>query len=78
MGQCISVLRNISKTKCDGDVTIMGYLHRKEAKKVGSCTKGCDKILSSYIRIFEPIVIKSLEVSVQIALSVLIVMQVKF
>lgn len=38
----------------------MGYLHRREVKKT-VLAKGSDKILVSYIRIFEPMVIKSLK-----------------
>jgi huntingtin len=53
--------KNIHKVECDGDSTLMGYLHRKEMKPPLS-VRSSDKILANYIRIFEPMVIKSLKV----------------
>ncbi|XP_076265784.1 huntingtin isoform X2 [Rhynchophorus ferrugineus] len=58
---CVNSLKSISKIECDGDSTIMGYLHRRDIKKPISITRTSDKILASYLKIFEPIVIKSLE-----------------
>lgn len=41
----------------------MGYLHRKDVKKRPVVlSRSSDKILANYIRIFEPMVIKSLKV----------------
>ncbi|XP_066154208.1 huntingtin [Euwallacea fornicatus] len=57
----IQSLSNISKVECDGDDTLMGYLHRKGVKKLTATSKSLDKTLASYIRIFEPIVINSLK-----------------
>lgn len=62
LGKCLAALHNINKIECDGDKTIMGYLHRRESKTSTTLPKGSDKILASYIRMFEPMVIKSLEV----------------
>ncbi|CAH0556043.1 unnamed protein product [Brassicogethes aeneus] len=46
----------------DGDNTLMGYLHRKDVKKQTSLVnRSSDKTLANYIRIFEPMVIKSLK-----------------
>lgn len=58
-----SSLSNPSRTDLDNENTIMGYLHRKGIKR-GSVIllKSSDKILANYIRIFEPMVIKSLKV----------------
>ncbi|XP_022909585.2 huntingtin [Onthophagus taurus] len=55
----IDCLNSMDKVECDSDNTVMGYLHRKEIKK--PVPKGSDKILANYIRIFEPMVIKSLK-----------------
>lgn len=57
---CVNSLRNINKTDCDSDSTVMGYLHRKDVKQ--TLPKSCEKTLANYIRIFEPMVIKSLKV----------------
>lgn len=43
----------------DSDSTIMGYLHRKDSKKLAPLSKVPDKI-ANYIKMFEPMVIKSL------------------
>lgn len=49
----------------DNESTIMGYLHRKTIKRASVVLlKSLDKILANYIRIFEPMVIKSLKVSI--------------
>lgn len=61
VADCVKSLHNVNKIECDGDSTVMGYLHRRETKKI-TLTKGSDKILANYIRIFEPMVIKSLKV----------------
>ncbi|XP_018571399.1 huntingtin [Anoplophora glabripennis] len=58
----INSLNNISRYYCDGDSTVMGYLHRKDVKKRPVVlSRSSDKILANYIRIFEPMVIKSLK-----------------
>ncbi|XP_060528068.1 huntingtin [Cylas formicarius] len=57
----IEMLRNNSKIDYDGDYTIMGYLHRPGLKSIVSISKASDKTLADYIRIFEPMVIKSLK-----------------
>ncbi|KAJ8959892.1 hypothetical protein NQ318_011628 [Aromia moschata] len=55
-------LSNISRHDCDGDSTLMGYLHRKDVKKRSVVlTRSSDKVLANYIRIFESMVIKSLK-----------------
>nr|CAI5834824.1 unnamed protein product [Callosobruchus analis] len=55
------LLDNISRFGLDDDSTVMGYLHRKDVKRRSVIlTKTSDKILANYIRIFEPMVIKSL------------------
>nr|CAH7759250.1 unnamed protein product [Callosobruchus chinensis] len=55
------LLDNISRFGLDDDSTVMGYLHRKDVKRRSVIlTKSSDKILANYIRIFEPMVIKSL------------------
>ncbi|XP_017781525.1 PREDICTED: huntingtin [Nicrophorus vespilloides] len=59
IGNCVSALNTVGKVDCDGDSTVMGYLHRKE-NKIGA-NKGSDRILANYIRIFEPMVIESLK-----------------
>lgn len=59
---CINGFSNASKVDRDGDNVVMGYLHRKE-KKSAVLPRGADKILANYIRLFEPMVIKSLKVN---------------
>lgn len=66
LATCIQSLNNISKVECDGDSTIMGYLHRRDGKKTTAISRTSDKTLASYIRIFEPIVINSLKVRIEI------------
>ena len=61
VASCFNSFKNIHKVECDGDYTVMGYLHRKDVKPLIS--RSSDKILANYIRIFEPMVIKSLKVS---------------
>ncbi|ENN70753.1 hypothetical protein YQE_12542, partial [Dendroctonus ponderosae] len=61
VSSCIQSLITISKVECDGDNTLMGYLHRKDVKKPVAIARASDKILASYIPIFEPIVINSLK-----------------
>lgn len=51
------------------DTTVMGYLHRKENKKSLLLPRGADKILANYIRLFEPMVITSLKVTVIITIN---------
>ncbi|RZC38340.1 huntingtin-like [Asbolus verrucosus] len=58
---CFNSFKNINKVDCDGDSTIMGYLHRKDMTKPQLPPRSSDKILANYIRIFEPMVIKSLK-----------------
>ncbi|KAF5273906.1 hypothetical protein FQA39_LY01021 [Lamprigera yunnana] len=58
---CINGFNNSSKLNCDGDDIVMGYLHRKDSKKSMVLPRGADTILTSYIRLFEPMVIKSLK-----------------
>ncbi|CAH1990108.1 unnamed protein product [Acanthoscelides obtectus] len=59
--QHVYLLDNISRFGLDDDSTVMGYLHRKDVKRRSVIlTKSSDKILATYIRIFEPMVIKSL------------------
>lgn len=63
ISNCINSLKTINKVECDGDSTVMGYLHRKTiTKKSTTLSRSSDKILANYIRIFEPMVIKSLKV----------------
>ncbi|KAJ8914559.1 hypothetical protein NQ315_010023 [Exocentrus adspersus] len=58
----INSLNDNSRYYCDGDSTVMGYLHRKDVKKRPVVlSKSSDKTLANYIRIFEPMVIKSLK-----------------
>ncbi|KAJ8928271.1 hypothetical protein NQ314_019222 [Rhamnusium bicolor] len=58
----INSLNNINKYDCDSDSTLMGYLHRKDVKKRPVVlSRSSDKVLANYIRIFEPMVIKSLK-----------------
>lgn len=54
---------NPNKTCFDEENTMLGYLHRISIKR-GSVVlpRSSDKILANYIRIFEPMVIKSLKV----------------
>ncbi|XP_063922689.1 huntingtin isoform X2 [Zophobas morio] len=59
VASCFNSFKNIHKVECDGDYTVMGYLHRKDVKPLIS--RSSDKILANYIRIFEPMVIKSLK-----------------
>ncbi|XP_030750206.1 huntingtin isoform X2 [Sitophilus oryzae] len=61
MSVCVNSLKNINKIECDGDSTVMGYLHRRDVKKPITFTRASDKTLANYIRIFEPMVIKSLK-----------------
>uniref|UniRef100_A0A1Y1K0T3 Huntingtin n=1 Tax=Photinus pyralis TaxID=7054 RepID=A0A1Y1K0T3_PHOPY len=58
---CINGFNNSSKLNCDGDSVVMGYLHRRNSKKSLGLPRGADSILASYIRLFEPMVIKSLK-----------------
>ncbi|CAH2020477.1 unnamed protein product, partial [Acanthoscelides obtectus] len=61
--QHVYLLDNISRFGLDDDSTVMGYLHRKDVKRRSVIlTKSSDKILATYIRIFEPMVIKSLRI----------------
>lgn len=62
MSACVTSFHNSHKVDRDGDNTVMGYLHRKEHKKSSVLPRGADKILANYIRLFEPMVIKSLKV----------------
>ncbi|XP_008191527.2 huntingtin [Tribolium castaneum] len=59
VSECFNSFKNIHKVDCDGDSTLMGYLHRRDAKPLP--VRNSDKILANYIRIFEPMVIKSLK-----------------
>lgn len=61
VSSCFKSFKNIHKIECDGDNTIMGYLHRRDVKPALT-SRSSDKILANYIRIFEPMVIKSLKV----------------
>ncbi|XP_050315238.1 huntingtin-like [Anthonomus grandis grandis] len=61
MSACIKALNSINKIECDRDRTIMGYLHRRDVKKNPVISRTSDKTLASYIRIFESMVINSLE-----------------
>lgn len=63
VSSCFNLFKNIHKVESDGDNTVMGYLHRKDVSKTPLAARSSDKILASYIRIFEPMVIKSLKVS---------------
>ncbi|KAF5303786.1 hypothetical protein FQR65_LT08121 [Abscondita terminalis] len=58
---CINGFNNSSKLSCDGDNVVMGYLHRRDSKKSVVLSRGADSILANYIRLFEPMVIKSLK-----------------
>ncbi|KAL3269433.1 hypothetical protein HHI36_008503 [Cryptolaemus montrouzieri] len=60
VSMCINSLKDINKIECDGDNTVMGYLHRTNKRKA-VFTRNLDKVLANYIRIFEPMVIKSLK-----------------
>lgn len=59
IAHCFKSLQNVNKSE-GSDSVVMGYLHRREAKKTLTA-KSSDKILESYIRIFEYLVIKSLK-----------------
>lgn len=63
MSTCINAFSNANKIE-RGDTTVMGYLHHKDKKSL-LLPRGADKILSNYIRLFEPMVIMSLKVSTQ-------------
>ncbi|CAH1155948.1 unnamed protein product [Phaedon cochleariae] len=55
-------LNNIGRHDFDDDSTVMGYLHRKDVKpRPVVLSRSSDKVLANYIRIFEPMVIKSLK-----------------
>ncbi|XP_044753476.1 huntingtin isoform X2 [Coccinella septempunctata] len=56
----INALKDINKKEGDGDSSMMGYLHRN-AKRKANISTNLDKVLANYIRIFEPMVIRSLE-----------------
>ncbi|KAK4875471.1 hypothetical protein RN001_011893 [Aquatica leii] len=58
---CINGFNNSSKLNRDGDNVVMGYLHRRDSKKSLVLPRGTDSILANYIRLFEPMVIKSLK-----------------
>ncbi|CAG9829715.1 unnamed protein product [Diabrotica balteata] len=58
----IQSLNNIGRHDIDDDNTVMGYLHRRDSKRRSVIlTRTSDKTLENYIRIFEPMVIKSLK-----------------
>uniref|UniRef100_A0A6P7F8J4 Huntingtin-like n=1 Tax=Diabrotica virgifera virgifera TaxID=50390 RepID=A0A6P7F8J4_DIAVI len=58
----IQSLNNIGRHDLDDDNTVMGYLHRRDTKRRSVIlTRTSDKTLANYIRIFEPMVIKSLK-----------------
>lgn len=69
MGQVswfLQCLNNIGRHDFEDDSTVMGYLHRKDAKRRSIIlTRTSDKTLANYIRIFEPMVIKSLKVRIK-------------
>ncbi|XP_045472991.1 huntingtin [Harmonia axyridis] len=57
---CINALKDINRKEGDGDNTMMGYLHRN-ARRKPTVSANLDKVLANYIRIFEPMVIRSLK-----------------
>nr|XP_023020492.1 huntingtin [Leptinotarsa decemlineata] len=62
ISQFYVALNNISRHDFDDDSTVMGYLHRTDVKRRSVVlSRSSDKILAEYIRIFEPMVIKSLK-----------------
>lgn len=59
---CINALKERNRKEGDGDSDMMEYLHRS-AKRKTTVSANLDKVLANYIRIFEPMVIRSLKVS---------------
>ncbi|KAK9879932.1 hypothetical protein WA026_008441 [Henosepilachna vigintioctopunctata] len=60
LSTCINSLKDMNKRECIGDNTVMGYLHRNTHRNL-ILGRNLDKVLANYIRIFEPMVIKSLK-----------------
>ncbi|XP_056637539.1 huntingtin [Diorhabda sublineata] len=62
VSQLIQSLNNTGRHDFEDDSTVMGYLHRKNSKRTSiNLNRTSDVTLANYIRIFEPMVIKSLK-----------------